>query len=89
MDIGTRIFRYLAVAATVALSSAVAASNTVVLLVPGDVKTAHLAAEEFATLWEKVADERPAMVTSLPEKGDVVVFGEEQMNPFTQRLREI
>lgn len=76
------IFAVVAIAA-----GTVTAATSVALFVPDGVKTARLAAEEFASRWEKVSDERPAIVTSLPEKGDVVVFGEEQMNPFTFRRR--
>ena len=57
------------------------------LLAPCESKSARLAAEAFADIWEKVADERPAVVSELPAEGDVVVFGEEQMNPFTFRQR--
>ena len=63
------------------------AERRVSLLAPSEAKSARLAAEAFADVWEKVADERPAIVSELPAEGDVVVFGEEQVNPFTFRRR--
>jgi hypothetical protein len=51
-------------------------ARAVSLLAPGDSKSVRLAAETFADLWEKVSGETPAIIDALPEKGDVVVFGE-------------
>ena len=62
-------------------------AQAVSLLAPGDSKSVRLAAETFADLWEKVSGETPAIIDALPEKGDVVVFGEEQSNAFVFRRR--
>lgn len=77
----------MAVAVVLALGWRAAAAACVLLLAPEGAKSARLAAEAFADLWEKVTDERPPIVSSLPNAGDVVVFGEEQTNPFTFRRR--
>ena len=78
--------------AAVALALGCAVSQTaaaVSLLAPEgeSARQVRLAAETFADLWEKVSGERPAIVGELPANGDVVVFGEEQSNPFTFRRR--
>ncbi len=61
-------------------------AQAVSLLAPGDSKSVRLAAETFADLWEKVSGETPAIIDALPEKGDVVVFGEEQSGADRVRL---
>ena len=58
-----------------------------VLLAPPDAKFVSDAAAVFADLWEKVTGHKPKVVSELPDKGDVVVFGEECWNSFTRERR--
>ena len=50
------------------------AERRVSLLAPSDTKSVRLAADAFADVWEKVTDERPAIVSELPAEGDVIVL---------------
>ena len=59
------------------------AERRISLLAPSDTKSVRLAADAFADVWEKVTDERPAIVSEFPAEGDVIVFGEEEWNRFT------
>ena len=66
----------MAVAVVLASGWKASAAAGVSLLAPEGAKSARLAAGTFADLWEKVTDERPPIVSSLPDVGAVVVFGE-------------